>query len=187
MRAILLFFLLICRSAPGAPSQPELGSCVGNLCLYKPLTDQQFVNRFGKGWVRIDEADRLTHYRCFYVRDSKLWAEFQFGVHGVNSPELVSVFLSRLKLCAETYTARTPLNTNLEHGKIVMGMSETDVIEQLGHPARIEMLSANARNPIFDKRFGDRAYIYEMADSVLYAVVYMHDAKLIGFRLSVEE
>lgn len=145
------------------------------------------MNRFGKGRLRADEVDRLAHYRCFYLPGSKMWAEFQFGIHAANSPKLVSIFLSRLKLCAETYTTRTPLNINLENGRIVMGMSEADVVNQLGRPARIEKLSGNVTNPIFDKRYGERAYVYETADSVLYGVLYIHDAKVIGFRLSVEE
>lgn len=184
---LLLFFLLIYCSAFSAPAHVKLDSCVGNFCLFKPFMDQKFVKRFGKGGVRVDEDDRLVHYRCFYIAGSKVWAEFEFDNHRSNSSELVSVFVSRSKLCSDAFVPRAPLSIDLEKGKIVIGMNEPDLVEKLGRPGRVEVLSDAPKNPIFNKRFGDRAYVYETANSVLYGVIYIRGIEVIGYRLSVEE
>jgi len=188
MRSLLpLLFLLIFRGALCVPVYLKLDPCIGNFCLFKPIADRQFVERFGPGSVRFDKDDHSVLFRCFYLKNSKTWVEFQFGSHTSELPKLMSVFVSGSKLCSDSFLPRALLDASFERGKIFMGMSESQLVMKMGQPARVELLSGNHKNSIYDKRFGDRAFVYETDDSVLYGVLYIGNSKVVGYRLSVEE
>lgn len=182
---LLLYFVATCSN--GAASGDEPDSCIGRFCLYKPETESAFVRQFGKGSVRSDIDDKDIHYRCFYAAQLSAWIEFQFGSHEAKSAEMVDIFVSRERLCPDTYTIRVPLNGHLKNGEVTLGMRESAFIEKNGRPPRVEILAAHPKNSIFDKRFGDRAYVYESDGSVLYSVVYIANGEVKSYRLSVVE
>jgi len=188
MRSLFpLIFLVVIRSAPCDPMQAKLDACAGDFCLTNPVGDRQFVERYGHGSVRFDKDEPSAYFRCFYMKSSGMWVEFQFGGHSSDSPEMMSVFVSRSRLCSDSFAPRASFDIRLERVKNLIGMSEREVITRMGRPSRIELLSGNPKNSIFDKRFGDHAFVYETEDSVLYRVFYFSNSKAVGYRLSVEE
>jgi hypothetical protein len=183
-KLLVLCFLLLCNRTVEAA--PHIASCIGDFCLYRPLTEQQFVDRFGKGEVRISDDSDGT-YRCFYIPESKAWAEFLFSGHSSVQREMIEIFISRTRLCHETFVPRSPIPLDFEHGGLALGEESSHIVARMGLPSRVEQLSVGAKNPIFDKRLGDSAYVYETADSVLYGVVYATGGRLSGYRLSASE
>jgi len=183
---LAVLFIFMGFDASCATANAKLDSCIANFCLFKPMPDREFVERFGKGGVRFDADDRSTYFRCFYLENYKMWIEFQFDEHTSSQPEIVSVFVTQSKLCSKAFTPHAPMELGIKKEKTFIGMSESELFARMG-AARIEPLLDKPKNSIFDRKFGDNAYIYEANDSVLYGVIYIRNSRVVGCRLSVEE
>ncbi|MES2320437.1 MAG: hypothetical protein V4631_23415 [Pseudomonadota bacterium] len=172
--------------ALSASAATSSDSCIGNFCLYKPLTEKQFVHQYGRGEVRRDDYNTDVRYRCFYERDFGRWVQFQFSNHGAESAHLEAVMIGKTELCSARHRTRRPMNLRMGQG-IALGMKEGEVIEKLGRPTRKQPLVPEPHNSIFDSRYGDHALVYETDHSLLLSVVYLKDGKVTNYLISNSE
>ena len=185
-RSGVLAFVLL-SSSSHAGNLPD--SCVGNFCMFKPLTEKQFVARYGDGVLRREDAYDDVHHRCFYNGLTKQWVEFQFSRHGDREPRhMEGVTLGHNELCSSRYQSRRPMNLKIAKGSVAIGMSANDVLEKLGHPSKIMLLEPHAPNILYDRQFGKYAWLYESSeDELLFNAIYIEDGKMVNFRLLFSE
>lgn len=182
----VLAFVLFAASA-NAADWPD--SCVGNFCMFKPPTEPQFVELYGKGVLRRYGQDNDVQYRCFYDDNSHQWVEFTFSRHGDREPRhLEGVLLGQAELCSSQYRSRRPMNLKIAKGTVAIGMSAKEVAEKLGPPSKIVTLQANAPSILYDSQFGECAWIYLSPESeLLFTAIYIKDNMMVNFRLLYSE
>jgi len=185
VRFILLIFSLYSSSSTASESP---NSCVGNFCMLKPLTEKQFVARYGGGGLRHDDDEKELRYRCFYDDATRQWAEFEFSRHEDREPRhLQGVTLGQAEMCSRNYRSQRPMNLKIARGAVAIGMSEKEVAEKMPSPSKIVPLSPRADSRIYDSRFGDHAWIYESDESLLFTAIYFRDGKMVNYRLLYSE
>jgi len=179
--AVLALVLISSRSN----AADLLSSCVGRFCMFKPLTEKQFVALYGEGVLRPDAHDQELRSRCFYDDTSKQWAEFEFSRHSERGPRhLEGVALGQTELCSSHYRSRRPMNLRIAKGAVTIGMNEKDVIEKLGRPSKVVTLKPNAPNDIYDSQWGTHAWIYDSSESeLLFRAIYVKDGKMVNYRI----
>lgn len=181
---ILMFALFVSNSNAAESPYP----CVGSFCMLKPLTEKQFVVRYGEGALRHDDDEKELRYRCFYDGARRQWAEFEFSRHGDREPRhLQGVTLGQAEMCSRHYRSQSPMNLKIARGAVAIGMNAKDVAEKMPPPSKIVSLSSSADNRIYDSQFGDLAWIYESDDSLLFTAIYFKDGKMVNYRLLFSE
>ncbi len=180
--SIALVFGLF-SSISNAADWPD--SCVGNFCMFKPPTEKQFVERYGKGALRSPFRNNDLHYRCFYDEKTHQWAEFQFSRHGNREPRhLEGVTLGLAELCSTHNRGLRQMNLKIAKGTVAIGMNAKEVAKKLGPPSKIVTLKPNAPSELYDSQFGEYAWIYEsLENELLFTAIYIKDGKMVNYRL----
>ena len=182
MNALSLSCLSLVLLAATAGAKPPVERCAGAVCLRDPhLTEDAFVERFGRGMVSTDEDEPRRHRHCFFLAASSRWILFTFERDSAQrTAELVSVLVSSVELCAEHVPPKGDLGLAATEDGIVLGQSRMEIERILGRPHRTDRVAQDAANiPVavaditYSSRLGRTRLVYEIENDTLFNFFYL--------------